>query len=347
MLSTQKLFRICLIIGLLIAFSGEQPSLASSDLHVRFVATEPCALVYFIEKLAGNDYSSRCLRRWLSGHHRLTARGRQIISCYRSLLQRNYEFSGELKQRRTLPEELEYLAAHSYTVNNYLERVRLRLNPANFAVLQLCVHYFQPIFESLLWQPNKDKIRKFVEDLEHSSSRTALNQHIQQIEFLYGGDWPRVIDLVVAIVILPKQQDLSLGRDAHCNGSLEVIEITPDQAPSEKWGTIFHELTHSIWMTIPADTHKTFYKHFRTAGGLAPYKRLPEAIATALGTGWFMSQVNDGVVDKFWYSDPIIRGYAQSLLPLLERYLTDHRTLDKEFAFKATELFTSKFPDRR
>jgi len=299
--------------------------------RVQFVTTEPLGLIYFMNWVAKHAGSNALFSEFFK-QHPLTSSETELLA----------EFQQAFEDRSKYPQyvELEGVAASSQNVAELVDHLPKALSKEDKNTVILCLRHFDPLYRKLVWRRLADQASSRVKDFE-TTCRGGLSDALLRVEHLCGSDWPNSRTFIVAIVMLPNENDDAWGRDAHTAGALGsicVVENMPQHGSQEYLGTIFHELCHQIWCARPRSTEQKLQAAFVAANGAKAYNYFPEAFATALGSGWYATAAT-GSPAKYWYSDKTIKQYAKALLPLFDEYLEHGRVIEDDFGRRAASLF--------
>ena len=96
-------------------------------------------------------------------------------------------------------------------------------------------------------------------------------------------------------------------------------------------------------MSVKSEIEK-FYLSSSHSHALFVYRYLNEALATALGNGWYGEILNGKISDEAWYSVGYIDGLAKAYFPLVKKYLKRKKGIDRNFFKETLRLAKSKFP---
>jgi hypothetical protein len=212
--------------------------------------------------------------------------------------------------------------------------------------LALAVRHFGPLYHNLVWEPSQAEFRRQTQEFRESLKKAGMGERMALVRRFYGSAWPLERPFWLALVPIPRKSGEHFSTFGHSDSFLEVIEVPAQSEISHQAGVGFHELCHSLWSTMPADKLQELRKNFYELGavGRCAFDQLNEALATALGNGWFQAQVDAKLPGPPWYQDDIIDVYARALYPLVESSLNLNKGLDKAFASSAVSLFRERFP---
>ena len=113
-------------------------------------------------------------------------------------------------------------------------------------------------------------------------------------------------------------------------------------------GVIFHELCHILYQNQAADIQqhqeRLFLSHPSPYKILA-YQILDEALATALGQGWYYQQLNGALDLDIWYAVEQIDKVSKTIYMLVEEYVDASKTLDTVFVNRYLQLYENEFAE--
>jgi hypothetical protein len=315
------------------------------------VASEPCALVRFVDTISDRHHTTTWLKDWYFKTRQsqvaseTVEKEKSLCRAYRTLMDgedRAYEFSDATGRQLDLGQRLTCLAARSASLAELLDRAKGEVKENDFQTLKSVYEYFEPLHHCLVWAPRLAGLEAQLAAIKQMSVESKLAERLACVQkFMKTPPLPGLA-FTVAYVPLPAIESSTHGESLGC---VQVVELLPERqgaGAGRQMDVVFHEACHSLWQSRKnlAEVQKMF-ESFK--GGRLAFEELNEGMATALGQGWFMKE-SCGRTARSWYMDRIINKYAHALYPLLADYLKNDRPMDLDFARKACAIFRRKFP---
>ncbi len=303
-----------------------------SPQKVRFISSEVFALVAFIDYLASFDKNNkRGLYSEFRKKHKQSDKETRLLERFKtSIYDKNWN-----KIR-----ELQIAAASCRTCIELEHRLPACLSATDKQIVIEALQTFEPIFRAEIWSKLAEASEERTKIWQQHVESTQLGACLDQVKNLCQSEWPASIPLTVAVLMVPDELHDDLGRDGNCKGQLVHVESMPKRCWEQEYSTMFHELCHSLWLTRSSKTVQKLKKYFKEADGMEAYYTFIEAFPTAMGSGWFAQHAYKAQA-RYWHGNMTIRTYSELLQPLLEKYLSDGRSFDREFGVKAVRLFRS------
>ena len=323
---------------------------AEPAMQIRVLAKETHGLFYLLESLRGEAHHSQHLARVFWSLHPRTESDSRALEAFQRLLN-NPEWTGVtlpgVGKRRRLSDVLEVLSLQARNSEDLLERSQAFLTLQDHAELTHAVRHFAPLYHALIWEKGRAELQRQSQELEEALKKAGMGERMAEARRFYASQWPAERAFWVALVPIPHKPGEVIHTYGHSDSFLEVIEVPSGTPVSRHSGVVFHELCHSLWATMPAQRQQELRQDFYALGhpGRCAYDQLNEALATALGNGWFQGLVDAKPPGAPWYADDIIDEYARALYPLVLKALHNPDVgLDKAFVNAAVRLFSERFP---
>ena len=330
--------------------TDQKPAFSSSTLKVEFVASEPCALVQFVNILAGRHHTTTWVKDWYEKKCKTTTAlagnleaDRAPLAAYQKLIDReekHFQYVDEVGRNRSVDEVILCDAARSKTIPELLERLKNKLSLDEIATLQTVLFHFEPAYQSLVWQPRHTSFQKQLEEFRTQTIETKMCERLTQVKDFLNSPWKSETPFIIALFPLPYNGKSTQGQSM---GIVQTVELKPNDKFSQAADVVFHEAVHALWFS-KKDANEVM-KLFAIPGkGALPITELYEGMATALGQGWFCKEAF-GRQAKSWYADAIIDHYSKVVWPLYADYLKQGRKLDAAFGKEATACYYRMYPD--
>lgn len=321
----------------------------ASQLKVQFVASEPCALVQFINILAERHHTTGWVKAWyekqcktnpaLAGHLQAD---KAPIAAYQKLIDReekHFHYVDEIGRDRSVDEVILCQAARSNYIPELIARLKGILAEEDLRSLQETLNHFLPVYEDLVWNPRSVLLKRQVEEFREQTAATRMCEHLTQVKQFLGSSYPAEKPFLIALSPLPSGGRQASGQSM---GIVQTVELKPNDKFQTMADVVFHEAVHALWFA-KKDANEAMKLFTLEGKGQLPITELYEGMATALGQGWFAKEAF-GRTGKSWYADPIIDHYSKTVWPLYADYLQQGRKLDAAFAREATACYYRMYP---
>ncbi|MFS4460438.1 hypothetical protein [Bdellovibrio sp. HCB2-146] len=223
----------------------------------------------------------------------------------------------------------------------------LKVHDQFFSILKK----FEPAYKDLIWDKSSAELLKHKTELEKLAAEVNLNAMFGKVALFYRANWPEELPFTVGLYPIPWIEGFKNSANSHSVGTVEDHGVMMGMKKSDaihSLAVIFHEICHSLYDSQSAEYMKNLSSYFTESKSLyrdSAYKWFNEAVATSIGNGWVETTLNKGVKNEFWYNDTTIDGYAKQIYPLTVEYLTQGRSMDRNFVEQSILNFGKKFPE--
>jgi len=296
------------------------------------------ALQIFVESVAGYPHRSEELKAVFRGSRFNTAESEQVLGSFRAL---HKALHGGTNGERFPHSDHEHLDVHQMLlVQGAYSRDLAELAVHSHGLLDVGEHvayfrvldYFDPIFEELVWRPNRPDLENARKAYLAAAQQWDLQRHLHAAAVFYRADWPQGYAMRVVLYPLPHGTRVSTAEHLDVTAAVGVIVAEKDLAT--RYGVIFHELCHVLYDAQPLAIRaqfKSWFEHSAAQERDEGFQYVNEVMATALGNGWMYKEATGHLNPSSWYDDRIIDRTAHQMLPVIERYVTARRAVDEEF----------------
>ncbi len=312
-------------------------------LSINICTSKICGLVYFVETIAGRPHTTDGLREWYLAQRCGDAKlDTEICDKYSKFLNdvaNKYDAPDSTGRQMTLSQRIACMTIDCQALDELLGKLKPILPAEDLAVVTDAYKHFEPIYESRIWKPRYKRLMQQLEDFREGLKRVELIARLEQVRKFMRSKWPENTPFDTIIIPVPDEP-----RSSHADsvGKTQIVELIAEHSFADQSDTLFHELCHSLWGRA---NQKKIQKDFEKFDGAIAYFELNEALATALGQGWFRhAAYPDEASREVWYGRDITENYGRGLYPLVDDYLRDGRCFDAAFAKKATQIFAEKCP---
>ena len=329
------------------ATANENPH---DNISIEFSTNQVHGLYNFVQALAGTvGATSPTLNEIFSDSEFNNAQSKQILSAYKNInISYDYDFNQELAGRhnsRQIWQLFIMASTQAKDLDDFQQRTFGLITTNDHQIMISTLRYFEPIYQKLIWEPSQAWLDDEIKTLGTRASTIDINQHFNQAKSFYRTQWNSHIPFKVFIVPIPRNNGISTATP---QGNILSFTTMPHQNTEAQLGIIFHELAHILFENQPIATQKDIEKMFLESSSpykVLAYQILDEALATALGNGWFY-KLHSGELDtNDWYFSPYINTQAKSTYSLVERYIKNNKTLDKAFVDDFIKQYGTNFPN--
>lgn len=323
--------------------AGAQPEIVTSEVH---------ALYYMLECLIDEPHRSpemaNTLRarvgNWFPVEQALEGWRRSRESAELATLR----FPPVLGRTPDLGAVLEKVALSSSSARDFVERVRPWLGAEHTAALEKAMTELEPVFRRYYWTEAREQFLERRREVETALAAGDFEGSLARAAAFYGAELPSGEGLRLALI--PHVRAPGVERThtrGHSSGTLQVMEVVVDKPGSGTAGTVFHEFLHALWAARSSEESARWRDRFHGHGawGAAAYVQLNEALATAIGNGWFTRRVTGELEPGPWYADRVIDTYGQALLPVVQPALEEGRRPSDEELDGMVEAFRTALPE--
>jgi hypothetical protein len=326
-----------------LAKASEIKRASKSRLSINICTSKVCGLVYFVETLAKRSNTTHELCNWYFALNGIDAKlDNEICDKYSKFLDdaaNKYDAPDSTGRQMTLSQRIACMTIDCETLDDLLGKLKPIIPAEGLAAVTTTYKHFEPIYESRIWKPRHPRLMQQLEEFQNGITQTELIARLEQVRKFMKSNWPEARPFDTIIIPVPDEP-----RSSHADsvGQTEIIELCAADSFEERSDTLFHEICHSLWGRA---NRKKIRKDFEKFDGAIAYLELNEALATALGQGWFRHLAYPNAApQKVWYGRDITDNYSRGLYPLVTEYLREGRKFDVAFAEKATQIFRKKCP---
>jgi hypothetical protein len=204
---------------------------------------------------------------------------------------------------------------------------------------------FTPIYNELIYDPNKEKFEKQLEGIIQYSNEHQMQKYFETGLLFYNSSWDNSIPFEIAFYPLPNSQGFT--AQAFYNNFISAVQTDLDSY-KDLFSVMLHETYHLIYdeQSLEVKTEiDTYFKDSKSNYSNYAYQLMNEALATALGNGYVYENL-DGKIDKGdWYNKKYINLMAKQIYPMVREYIDQKKTIDKNFIDNYINLYEVNFPN--
>lgn len=175
--------------------------------------------------------------------------------------------------------------------------------------------------------------------LEHQAVRASLSEKLKKLADFYQIEDTIAAEVNIELISAPRHS--SLATHAEIRGSEAYLETLIGETASARIGVLAHELAHYYYAKTHAELRlntRQWFLENENFWAITAYSLFNEAIAAAFGNGLVEQDLNSAErfaellrLPESFYADTYVDLAAKACLPLLREYLSQDRSLDKEF----------------
>ncbi|MCX8524655.1 hypothetical protein OF897_12100 [Chryseobacterium formosus] len=180
---------------------------------------------------------------------------------------------------------------------------------------------FTPVYNELIYQPNKDKFEKQLAEITDYANNHQLENYFETGLIFYNSSWDRSIPFEIAFYPFPDSDYFT--AQAFYNNFISAIQTNLTDY-KDLFSVMLHETYHIIYneesLEIKVQIDQAFKKNPSKYSNYA-YLLMNEVLATALGNGYVYETLNGKSDANDWYFHKHIHLMARKIYPLVKEYI--------------------------
>lgn len=208
-----------------------------------------------------------------------------------------------------------------------------------------CILEFTPIYNELIYNPNKEKFEKQLDEIQKYSTDHGIENYFKTGLVFYSSSWDNSIPFEAAFYPLPNSKGFTAS--AFCNNFVSAIQ-TDLKSHKDLFSVMMHETYHIIYdeQSLEVKTRiDTYFKENKSKCSNYAYQLLNEVLATVLGNGYVYEKLDNKLDEGDWYNKKYINLMAKQIYPLAKEYIDQKKPIDKNFVDQYIQLYETNFPD--
>lgn len=204
---------------------------------------------------------------------------------------------------------------------------------------------FEPVYNQLIYFPNKDEIEKKLEELKSFVEKSDISLFFEKGLTFYNSEWDYSIPIDIAII--PSIKENGFTATAFLNNAVSEVPLK-----FKHNDILFSVLMHEIYHSVNNEQSLSFkqnieswFKNNPSECSQYAYLLLDEALATAMGNGYVYEQLNGTPDKEDWYSNKYINLMAKGIYPVVREYLDNNKPVDQNFIDKYIAIYDKNFHD--
>ncbi|WP_286969198.1 hypothetical protein [Flavobacterium sp. UBA4854] len=208
-----------------------------------------------------------------------------------------------------------------------------------------CISEFTPIYNELIYNSNKEKFEKQLDEIIKYSNEHHIEDYFKTGLAFYNSNWDNSIPFEAAFYPLPNSKGFTAS--AFCNNFMSAIQ-TDLKSHKDLFSVMMHETYHIIYdeQSLEVKTEiDTYFKENKSKCSNYAYQLMNEVLATVLGNGYVYEKLDNKVDEGEWYNNKYINLMARQIYPLTKEYIEQKKPIDKNFIDQYIQLYETNFPD--
>lgn len=336
-----------ILLLLFVITSSTLPLFAQQAVEFKLHYSEPYAVYDFITKISDN-YPDNALKSIFSKSKYNTEAFKKQITDFEQLpIDYTYAFTQyplPLKTGLMSRDMLERNLATSQSIADFRNKSLGFIPNEDLSLFSEIIENFQPIYHELVFEPNKAALEVQKNNLLNYIKNNQFSDFFQMGLTFYNTNWNKNIPF--ELNLMPSLDKGNLGARAFIN--VAVCEASLDLKDHVTFFSVaMHEIYHIIYDNQSLQMKKNVQKWFdNTKSPNSQYALLlmNEVLATALGNGFLIEQINGKTDEGEWYANKYVSEMAKEIYPLLSNYIKDKKPMDEAFVKAYVNTYDTKFP---
>ena len=207
------------------------------------------------------------------------------------------------------------------------------------------ISVFTPIYNELIYNPNKEKFEKQLQDIANYATEHQIENYFEVGLLFYNSSWDQSIPFEIAFYPLPNSKGFT--ANAFCNNFVSAIQ-TDLKSYKDLFSVMLHETYHILYdeqsLEVKTEIDNYFKENASKCSNYA-YQLLNEALATVLGNGYVYEKLDGKMDTAAWYNKKYINLMAKQIYPLVNEYITQKKPMDQNFIDAYIKLYENHFPN--
>ncbi|MFB9077507.1 hypothetical protein ACFFLS_18585 [Flavobacterium procerum] len=211
--------------------------------------------------------------------------------------------------------------------------------------LAACIVEFTPIYNELIYNPNKEKFEKQLDEIRKCAREHQIENYFKMGLVFYNSSWDNSIPFEAAFYPLPNSKGFTAS--AFCNNFVSAIQ-TDLKSHKDLFSVMMHETFHIIYDEQPLEVKTqidVWFKENKSKSSNYAYQLMNEVLATVLGNGYVYEKLDNKIDEGEWYNNKYINLMAKQIYPLTKEYIEQKKPIDENFIDQYILLYETNFPD--
>lgn len=202
---------------------------------------------------------------------------------------------------------------------------------------------FAPIYNDLIYNPNKELFEKQLLDISNYSNEKRIEDFFNDGLVFYNANWDKSIPFEIAFYPLPNSQGFT--AQAFYNNFISAIQTNLNDY-KDLFSVMLHEIFHIIYdeqsLEVKSNIHNYFQENKSKSSNYS-YLILNEVLATALGNGYVYAQLTGHLDTIDWYNNKFINQLSKKMYPLTSEYIEQKKPIDERFISSYIKIYDDNF----
>lgn len=230
------------------------------------------------------------------------------------------------------------------SVNDFKLRSAGMIPNKTLSDLGECISEFIPIYNELIYNLNKEKFEKQLDEIKKYSKDHEIENYFKTGLLLYNSSWDNSIPFEAAFYPLPNSKGFTAS--AFCNNFVSAIQ-TDLKSHKDLFSVMMHETYHIVYDEQSLEVKKeidTYFKENKSKCSNYAYQLMNEVLATVLGNGYVYEKLDGKVDEGEWYNNKYINLMAKQIYPLAKEYIDQKKPIDRNFINQYIQVYETNFP---
>lgn len=311
--------------------------------------SEPLAVFVYVSQLSASQPSDNPFKKQFSGSVYNREKYKQLLSQFDTLrINYTYDFPGfpyGSRKPGSTEELLKRLLINSPNLREFKKQAFGILPNTHLLLLSSILYEFQLVYRELVYQPNKARFEKQLNEFREFSRTKHLPDLFDKGLSFYKPHWDN--DFTFGIALYPVPGSQAFSAEAFLNQA--VCGLTADTKDyAGLCGVMMHEIFHVLYNEQAPQLKQNIYKWFSlnpSRTSTYAYLLLNEVLATAMGNGFVYESLNGKKDEQDWYNRKYTDLLARKIYPMLTDYLSQKKGIDQGFVNIYTKFYDEQFSD--
>lgn len=310
--------------------------------------SEQLAVFVFIQNLS-KDYPDNVFKTEFEKSKYNTDAFQKSISEFNNLsIEYSYQFEEFPDGSKKPMQSIDFLKKNLIETEN-LKDFKLRsigiVTNQTLNELTRIITIFAPIYNELIYNPNKEKFEKQLVAIRKYSNENNIENYFETGLVFYNSSWDTSIPFEIAFYPLPNSKGFT--AQSFYNNFVSAVQ-TDLKSYKDLFSVMLHEIYHIIYyeqsLEIKIDIDNSF-KNNKSKYSNYAYQLLNEVLATSLANGYVYEKLDGKVDTRDWYSQKYINLMAKEIYPLINEYISQNKAIDKDFIDRYITIYEVSFPN--
>ncbi|MGB4775580.1 MAG: hypothetical protein WBP45_10430 [Daejeonella sp.] len=312
--------------------------------NVKF--SEQLAVYEFVKNLSGY-YPTNSFKETFTKSEYNQEKYKKLIGVFDNLqIHQSFQYQG-YPYGQKIPVMATNLLRHNLIESKSLEEFKhlsIGIIPnAELIQLTLILSEFKPVYQELIYKPNKEKFESQLKELSTFVGSKNIASYFEKGLTFYHASWDNSIPFEIAL--LPKPDSNGFSAEAILNNAVSEIPGGFNDF-NVLMSVLLHEIYHIVYDEQSLDLKLQIEQWFganNSRNSQYAYLLFNEALATSLGNGYTYEQLS-GTIDKGdWYTVKYVNLMAKKIYPLVQSYVQQQKAIDKNFVDEYVKVYDENF----